>query len=100
MSEIINVLDDMIITKAFSVSFPRNGNSQTHWPWNCEVLNEVMPVVDDLATKLEIEEQVILVPDEDSIKIVFPPIPAMNFYVLLDFLTCNTNIVFDINLWT
>ena len=99
MSEIIDVLDDMVTTKAFCATFPRTGNSQSHWPWDCEVLHEVMPVVDDLAIKLDIEENVILVPDESDVKIVFPPIPALNFYVLLDFLTCNPNVVFDINLW-
>ena len=95
-----NIIDgDM--TKPFVIILPREEDEpdQVEFPWNCEELHELMPIVDEISTRLDIEHEVMIMP-ADNIKIGFPSIPDGDFLELLDYITEHSNMDWAIDCWT
>ena len=78
------------MTLAFVLALPRADLAvepdQAEFPWNVEILHEFMPLVDDIAIRLNLEHSIILMPDDDFVKIGFPPIPTFDMLDLVEYL--------------
>ena len=88
------------MTLDFVLLFPREPISkdpnQPYFPWNCDFLHNFMVLVDDITSMLEIDHNVFVMPDDIFVQIGFPPIPTSALMLMVEFLTEDEDILWEI----